>query len=239
MKVGYKNFAQRYPRFHKGLQIAGGVAKVATSALSIASTIASVINAEHKHLDTLSGNVNCSNAGPVVTCLTNMAQGSTDQTRTGNSILAKHVYLKGYIQRNVNRGALAQDLVRCMLIMDTNDVADVKPTIDLILQNYSTVYSAVSPHNKAYTDRFKVLWDKTFILNDQMQCIKFKLYKAFKVKTYQKNNGKSKIVALHMTYNGASSDDLSKNHLYMVSVGSNDTNPPTMYWDARFGYVDN
>ena len=232
-------FSKKYPKTHRFLQGAGKAIQVAGSALSLATTIASVINAEHKHLDTLSGVISCSNSTPNVTCLTNMAQGTTDQTRTGNSVLSKHVYLKGSITRSAARDAGAVDLVRVMLIIDTNDVADTAPTIDLILQNYSTTYSAVSPHNKAYTDRFKVLYDKSFALSEQTPLKMIKLYKQFKTKTYTNKKGKAVIRALHQTYNGPNSTDLSKNHIYVVSIGSNNTSPPDMAWHARFGYVDN
>lgn len=221
--------------FIKGV---GQVANIAGKALSLATTIASVINAEHKHVDTIS-NHGVNNATPTITCLTNMAQGTTDQTRTGNSILAKHMYIKGVIIRNASAGATVYEQVRTMLILDTNDENDTAPTIDLLLQNYSTAYCGISMHNKNYTDRFKVLYDKTTTLSVYQPIKKWKYYKIFKVKTYQGQGGKSVIRAVHMTYNGVNSTDLSKNHIYLVEISNVDTNTPTQVSHVRFGYVDN
>ncbi len=122
-----------------------------------------------------------------------------------------------------------------MLIMDTNDENDVAPSIDLLLQNYSTAYVGISPHNKNYTDRFRVLFDKTFQLSLYQPSKKFKYFKQFQVKTYAKKNGKAKIVALHQTYNGPASTDLGKNHLYMVIISNTDTQAPWRSLDGQGG----
>lgn len=228
-------FLKNAGTFVKGV---GTVASIVGKALSVATTIAGLVNAEHKHVDTLSTWVS-TNATPRIDPLTNMAQGSTDVTRNGNSILAKHVYIKGDILRNPSAAATAIEGVRVMLIMDTNDENDVPPTIDFLLQNYSTGYAMVSHHNKNYTDRFKVLFDKAFYINAQVPSVKFKYYKAYAVKTYTKQNGAAKIISTHMTYNGPVSTDLSKNHLYLVTIGSTDTNAPTTKYHVRFGYTDN
>lgn len=168
-----------------------------------------------------------------------MAQGVTDQTRTGNSILAKHIYLRGIFMLNSAAAATAKYNVRVMLILDTNDENDTAPTIDLLLQNYSTAYAPISMHNKNYTDRFRVLYDKTMQLNTYKPMAKWKYFKQFNVKTYQTSSGKSVIRATHCTYNGANATDLSKNHIYMVEIGDNDTTAPSHVSHVRFGYVDN
>lgn len=127
-----------------------------------------------------------------------------------------------------------------MLIQDTNDCAGTAPTIAQILQNYSGAYCGLSAHNKVFTDRFKVLWDKTLTVTANQPRASAKIYKKFKVKTYTKPNGRAMILGTHMTYSGPNSGDTSKNMLYLIAIANSDTaTTMTLTAYCRFGYVDN
>lgn len=230
---GYQRFAKRHPRWHKAIQVGKTVAQVAGQAMSIASTIAGVINAEHKHVDTIA-NAAQSNATPTITCLTNIAQGNNDTERSGNSVLMKHIYIKGAISRTS-----ANAWVRFILLRDMNDNGGTAPTISDILQNYSTAYCWCSAHQKTKTDRFKILVDKSISLDTYHPYTKIKIFKEFRVKQYKNANGKVKIKGEHCTYSGSNSSNTSRGHLYLVTISSVDADTPYVTWYARFGYVDN
>ena len=227
-----RRFQKKYPRASKAIQIGGKVARVASVAYKTAMAVASLINAEFKSYDIYTNNV-IGTAGRIE-LLTGMDGGTTDVTRTGDSIMMKSEYVKGMWQRNAS--ATVPTYVRSIIVRDMNDNSGTPPTLAEILNTTIAPQSLFCPHNKDNTERFQVLYDKTKILDAYHNNVQIKYYKAFKM-------GKDKqgrpIKAPHCTFNSGTGTDTSKGHLYLVSLCSDNTNTATFLGYSRFTYIDN
>lgn len=222
----------RFRKFARGVVKYGPkVARVASTAYKTAMAVASLVNAEYKYTDfthntTLGTSIS-------TTCLTTMAQGNTDITRNGDSIMMKYNYLKGYCV--YNSAANASQRIRVCIVRDMNN-STTAPTLAKLFATTGAGLVEVAPHNKDYTEQYKVLYDKLFYVDASRPVAHFKYYKKFLM-------GKDKqgrpIKSAHCTFSGAADTDLGKGHLWLCQFSSHGLNSPTVVWYNRFGYVDN
>lgn len=227
---------RRYSRMHKFgravVRYGPRVARVASTAYKTAMAVASLVNAEYKYVDYTYNNTLTSALS--TTLLTGMAQGATDITRNGDSIMMKYNYLKGYMVYNHADSPITHR-VRIMIVRDMNNNATA-PTAAQLLATTGANLVLVSPHNKDNTDRYKVLYDKLFTLDDEHQQVKFKYYHKFLM-------GKDKqgrpIKGAHCTFTGPNAADAGKGHLWLCQFSSTAGNDSTVVWYNRFGYLDN
>lgn len=137
--------------------LASGAGQVASLARAVAPAIAA-INTEAKYLDT-SGGLAPTLAAPSIVNLSLMAQGLTDKTRIGNSLLAKSIQVRiRLVLTNEISGVYGSPYssIRVMLIVDKLQ-GGTPPTIAQIMESTS---SNISMANKNYTDRFTIVKDK-------------------------------------------------------------------------------
>lgn len=137
--------------------VASGVGSVASLARAVAPAIAA-INTEHKYFD-VSGGLSPTLASPSIQPLCLVAQGLTDKTRIGNSMLAKSIQVRiRLVLQNEISGTYGSPYssIRVMLIVDKLQ-GGTAPTIAQIMENTS---NNISMANKNYTDRFTVIKDK-------------------------------------------------------------------------------
>lgn len=194
----------------------GHVKRVAGNAFRMARFLKNVVNAEKNYLDTdISANYSTT---ATITDLTSMAEGDDQGARQGRSILAKSVFMRGYL--NMSSAATATS-VRLMIVMDTMNQGDAPTYTDIVSAN-----AIAAPLNiSAYPGRYRILYDKQFLLSingtrmRQIYCFK------------KLNN--------HIRFEGTGANTSTRNSLYFICVSSEATNTPAISGYARVGYYDN
>lgn len=180
--------------------------------------IKGLINSEMYKFDVVNSAVNMPDTGSL-TGISAIAQGDGSGARTGNSVFARSVNLKGAITWNST--SASPQVARCSIVMDKQQVGDTTP-------GYTDIYSAAGPYshlNANTVGRFKVLYTRTFELNSQTQQIPFQINLPMRH---------------HIRYNGANTTDIQKGGLFLVFTSSQATNNfPTISYDCRLSYHDN
>lgn len=213
-----KNYRRRSRRSRRAWYDRKYSAKdLALKALKNTRYLRGLVNSEMFHNDdSVTANAVNSTTG-IVKHLTDIAQGDSDTGRTGNSILVRS--LLNRVRFKINASATTT-IVRFMLVIDTQQVADTTPVMLDILQ----LQDVDAPLNKENAGRFKVLMNKTISLttnNSQYHLEKF-------LNMYH-----------HVRYNGTASSDITKGGLYFVALSDQTTNTPTLDGWWRLGYHDN
>lgn len=198
------------------LSKAGKVANIAWKGYHIAKFIAGIVNAEKNYLDTdISGNYNST---ATITDLTSMAEGDDQGQRQGRSLLAKSLFLRGYINMSSSASATS---VRCMVVMDTMNQGDAPTYTDIVQAN-----AVASPLNvSAYPGRYKILYDRQFLLSINGT-------RMVPIRCFKKLNN-------HIRFEGTGANTSTRNSLYFVCVSSEATNSPAISGYARLAYYDN
>lgn len=205
------------------LNTIGGVAKVASTAMSIAKGVASIVNAEDKLIDTdisgfpLVGTTNSLGG------LTLIAQGDNDNQRNGNSILAKSVFIR--IRMQMSGATNTFGFMRVIVFIDNMQLGTL-PTVTDVLQTNDVG----SPLNIRSTSdqRFTILKDHMFKFagGQENQVQMWKLYKP---------------LTHHIKYGGstASQSDQRNGNLYILYVTQANTETFTIWQNARVRFYDN
>ena len=232
---GYAKFKKNHPNWDKGFRYAGIAAKTAAKALSVAYSIAQVINVEKKHYDCVPA-ITAVTTTPTFLNTTAMGQGTTDTSRIGNSVLSKSIQLRGYFA--FNSAGATQQHIRCLLIRDSENTDSGTPTIGEILENVGGGWEQkfTSPLNMKNSRRFRVLKDKVFTV-DQYHAFKdIKIYYKFPI---LKDKQGRKIKGIHSTYGGAAPTDTCAGSIYWIFFSDQATNAPTHGVMTRYRFIDN
>lgn len=197
-----------------------------TSMAAVWSAIASIksmINCEvHKYdVSTNSQTVPYVSA-PSYSSFVNIAQGDTEETRTGNSILLKYISIQGLVRNAATTPAPAVRL-RLMVLEDTQEVVDNVGTYTLgqILEYATSGTAITSPISSDYVGRFKILLNKVFSLdtiNHPQQS--FKAYIPMSRK--------------HVRYNGTTANDIQKRNVFWFIISDNDPSTGSMYSNPTY-----
>lgn len=184
------------------------------------SMVKKLVNVECKTNTVAPGALGVVSTG-VVTPLTLLAQGVTDVTRIGNSILSKRISIRGYVDQNASATATRY---RIMLILDKDNAQGTAPTPAQILQNLTPN----SHLNLNSTDRFVVLHSERGALS-----INGERTRLFEIQKDLSN--------LHIKYDGTAADQASaaENHLYLFAISDEATNNPSYTFESRFCFYDN
>lgn len=159
----------------------------------------------------------------VVTHLSAIAQGDGEHARTGNSVLAKYLTLRGKL---VMHGSASSTLVRMLVVRDTQQVGDTSPALSAVLDAAST-NQCLAPMNADTKGRFSKLYDRTFCLDTDRPSSVFKI------------NLKLGKRGSHIRFNGTASSDIQRGGLYFMIVSDEATNQPTYVKFYRLAYHDN
>lgn len=151
--------------------------------------------------------------------LTDIAQGDTNTTRTGNSIMAKSVQIRGNVQFS---NASVKHVVNVYLVHDTQQASDTKPSFSTIFEN-NNVRSFL---NSDTIGRFSILKKWTYVPTDQTL---FQFDEWIDLGNH------------HVRYNGTAATDIQRGGLYMVQVSNqpSGTGAPQMVFASRVTYYDN
>lgn len=236
-KKGYKKY-KKYNRIKKMVtgegptmveKIAAGVGGVATLAKAVMPAIAA-INTEHKYADyNFTGNAYGVNTSPVLQCLTNViAQGTNDNERIGNSILAKDIYFRCQIGW-LPSASIQVGISRFILFAWKDNASANAPSANKVLNDPSNINS---PINKDYSDQFVVLKDKTIAHNAYTTSVVMQSYSHMKV---------YKTLNYHMRWTASSATSITQNHVYILFLGAGATaaNQSTITCYSRLNFTDN
>jgi len=151
-------------------RIAAGRGQVARLARSIAPIIGDT-NSEHKYFDQVSS-INTIGIGtPTLLAFTNMAQGTTDITRIGNSVKARSLAINCRLRsdfQNLYVDNITSVTFRLTLFVDKSKNG-TNPDAASLAQMFQDTTSIVSAKNINFTDRFTILKDK--FVSFQMQSV--------------------------------------------------------------------
>lgn len=215
-------------------RIASGVGSAAKLAAAVAPAIAA-INTEHKYVD-YTGTLTAYAPGTndTLTLLTDSQTNTNDQSRIGNSILAKELLLRLAMSfTSTGSPTVPVRGVHCrwMLICWKENAQQNAPSINKIFEVPSNLYSPVSKDN---SDSFVVLKDKFFSMNastsDTASCSSNFMSQKF----YKKINW-------HMRYNGDSNGSQTQNHIYLITrcSASSSSNALNTTYYSRLNFTDN
>lgn len=198
------------------------VAQVASKAFKGVKYIKSLINCEKHTFDWGVSAGDIKNDGSNFDHLTAIAQGDTDVTRTGLSILGQNLLIKGYV--SVDADATASE-VRIMVIRDKQQVSDTPPTIASLLDSSFANYT-VAPLQRGTYGRYDILYDRTLtvVKDTEAETKHFKIW----LKTNQ-----------HVRFNGINSTDIQKGGIYLFYVSNEAVNYPVITYYSRYRFTDN
>lgn len=157
--------------------------------------------------------------------ISRISQGDGQNERTGNSVLVRSIYLRGYMQ--VNPSVTGNTRVSLALVQDTQQISDTNPAV-LDIFNSITPEAMINRSNTNNTaGRFKIIWRKNYNLTPSTGSTpNINIDKYFKVYS-------------HVKFNGTANTDIQKNGYYLVILTSEATNYPTVSMTSRICYHDN
>lgn len=178
-----------------------------------------IINSELHKRDTVIGNFNIPNSTQPIQLLNGLTQGDGANQRTGNSLLMKHISIRGYVNFDT-LGAVASTIVKYWVVCDTQQIGDTNPTFADIFSNNDVL----SLLNTNTVGRFKILKTGTLIRTADVA---------------QKQVNIDIPMSMHTRYNGTASTDIQRNGIYLCWTSNQSTNLPTASYLTRISYYDN
>lgn len=176
-----------------------------------------LVNSEMLKYDIATTSASINTTGSVIH-LTNIAQGDTDNARTGNSILARKMLLRMQFYQNA---AAVNTTFKVILLMDKQQVSDTGPAVTDILDAASTL----SPLNSNTVGRFNILGSWLFHTSTDRDTVVEKTF--------------FKDLRTHIRWNGTTASDIQKNGVYLMLISDQATNVPTVFYNWRLSYHDN
>lgn len=203
----------RRRRFRENVKTMGDIARTASTALKVATTVASLINVEFKYVDQTSSLT--PNSTGTIFHITDIAQGDTMSTRDGDSVKLKSIQAKWYGKQH---SSATNTILRIIWFIDT--VGASTPTISELLGSGADVNAFRNLDNRG---RFVILKDVTFNLGDNT---------TFDGSWYKKLN-------MQTLWHDGTGSGVTSNHLYMAYISNEATNTPNLYIRHRVRYLDN
>lgn len=211
-------------------KIASGAGAVSRVARAVAPVIAA-INTEAKYFDIETNGIayNPGTNDSIIDLTQPIAQGVTDVTRIGNSILARNISTKIMLQFTPSVAGPLSGFARVILICWKENLQINAPTVAKLFE-YPTLFT--SAFNKDYTDQFVVLKDKVIPMNAMAAVATAQA--AHFLKVFKK-------LEHHMRFDGAGTANGTQNHLFLIIRGSAtvSSNPITWRQYSRLNFTDN
>lgn len=199
--------------------------ELASKAVSGLKYVKGIINSE-KHFKTTSATAALINhgSGNNVIDLTAIAQGDQYFNRNGNSLLAKSVFIRGYIRR----ASSTNNIVRIMVIMDKMNQSGTPPTYGAMFTGASSANAPIGNLRKdnGANIRYKILHTQMVVVDaGAKSLVPFKKF--------------IDLGNTHIKYTGTLGSDQFKNQIYLVYVSDVNTNDPTIDYIVDVAYYDN
>lgn len=169
-------------------------------------------------------------------------KGTEPNERIGNKVVLTKIRWTGVIFGDDNALSLTAPIpettVCLAIIMDTMPNAAL-PNLDDVFDNTAMTFYSQCTRNTEYLDRFKVLWNKSYVLKNQY------VQSAAGTATQRSSTVRfnvNKKVRIPVTFNSASSftvSSLASNALWLVAYQSNNSGSPLLItWNSRVSYID-
>lgn len=226
-----KSFRKSYPRVAKGLKYAGNAISLARSAYSIATTVASIVNAEKKYFDTT---IACNpDTTAQILHLSAVPQGSTNSERNGNSIAIKSFNFEYSVMHD---SAVPNETTRMILFEDKDNNSGSPPTAAQLLETVAIN----GLRNMDYPKRFRVLFDKKYAHNASSQA-RYVFQSFFKKFPMMRDSKGNKTRSQHITWTGTAGTDEARGHIYLLVLGNVADASTTSHINgyARIRFYDN
>ncbi len=230
-RYGYRR--RRYGRRRRGrlynVQKRSGVipaadwySRVANSLPALAKTVGiikTLVNSETHYIDTSFTDPVSSTA--TIEDLSLVAQGDTEVTRSGNSILFKDILMRFAVTQHVNA---TTTFIRMVIFIDhQNDGVQITHA-----ELMDITGSTLSHLNKDVGKRVTILKDMYIELDDsRSQSWSSKVY-------FSLANIRAKYIGT-----GATAASLGSNSLHIFMMSDQATNTPTVSWESRVKFYDN
>lgn len=197
-----------------------GYVSTAVKAYNLAKWAASMLNPEHKRLDTTVSATPTSGTPLVYSAFTSCQQGDTNSTRNGNSVKFTSIYMRGVLTLNA---AATSTRVRAVWVIDKNPEGAGMSWTDL----YTTaqINALIAPD--VAPGRFRILSDRVYTVNTNKPEIQINQLIS-KRPFHTKYNGNAGTVA-----------DVTRDNLNLLLVSDEATNSPTFSFNLRLKYLDN
>lgn len=216
--AGYiaRNMRGPVPASRIGARDVANYAGMAYSAYKLATNLKGIINSELKHYDE-STTMNPDNTSGTITAIVRgMAQGDTNNTMDGNSILLKSVNLRFSVIMNASATCTR---LRFLLLKDTRPNSALPAITDILSSSSIQAFMNIDDQLK----RFRVLADKKITVNTQNPEKQFFISRKFK--------------QTHVKFNDAQLPVL--NDFYVACISDEPTNTPTINMTSRLRFYDN
>lgn len=190
------------------------VADIAYKGLKTALWVKKLINVEFKFVD-FQTTLNVDYNG-VFQFLNDSAQGDADNQHNGDSILNKHITMRGMIFRN------GEDAVTRIIVFK-DKANSITASTELLVQS-GTVYAPFGMREKDYRDRYTVVSDTTYSVtsNDPQAVFHIELP-----------------LETHTKFLGATNTITSNAYRFLVISNKVTTNLPVLEYCRRASFVDN
>lgn len=193
---------------------------IAQKAITMAKKAMSLIpKREVKYMDNIPSYFSNPNATPVVYLLSGIGQGLAYAGRVGNSVKGLSLTARLLLQQSTLATASA---IRLIFFVDKENQGTLPLATD-VLEN--TGNSVVSPYNHNNTDRFRILKDKTYVINN-----------------YGLNEIKDSIycrLSHNIKFSGAAGSTYNEGNVFVLVVSDTIANNPSFNMYTRIRYVDN
>lgn len=217
-RIGYKP-RKSFKKRSSGSNWVGKAKSAAALAMSAwrgVQYLKGLVNAEKHKVDfsPVSGTINTS---PTGACVSALATGDDELSRTANSVLTNYLLIKGKVQLHSSANF---SQVRLVVVRDKQQIGDTSPT-------YTDVYESAGTQaflNKNTVGRFDILYDRMCDLDSNNPQIIINHY----IKLNQ-----------HVRFNGTASTDIQKGGIYFFAVSDQGTNLPTVGMSVRLAFYDN
>lgn len=196
------------------------VGEIAGKALSGVNYLRTLVNAEVKTYDSTLAAQSLDYNGHIYN-LTAIPQGDTEQSRDGNSIFLKSIFIRGLITANT---VTENNTVRVIIFRDTMNLGS-SPTIGEILESTGSNIATLSPLNHDSHGRFQILWTKFFTFSNNGNTAQ--VWKAYLP------------IRKHVKYTGTLGTDEHKGQIYILLLSNTNVNHPQGNYQARVSFYDN
>jgi hypothetical protein len=226
MPVTKKVTQRRSQNRSRGNQSRQNVEKYAGDAYDLASRtwkglneIRKFINIEEKYLDTSA--THSPDQSGSVTCVSQLAQGTTMNTRIGNSIRVQRLTVRGRVAVNASA---TFTVVRVAVIRDMEGQGTA-PTCGDIYETVGSSAAPRQPYDWLNRKRFALLYDSFLVLSTQDLCQEY----VFDID-----------LTKHVLYRGTTAAAASdgEGSIYVVSLSDEATNVPTNAFTTRITFTD-
>jgi len=168
---------------------------------------------------------------PVITSLSDIAQGDTDITRNGDRLNINRLELR-YILKVNSSNLIPANIIRVIVFQWLPNDGSVAPLVSNILtpDGFSGTYTVLSGHNHDGRDMYRIIYDQSHVVVGTSTI-------------YATSSGiyADKVVSIasaikHFQFNGSTTN--ATNKLFVLFLTDATVNVPFIYWNTKLYFRD-